>query len=323
MQNYSLHAILIQFKKHLNFFSLYLEKLGVIRKSKVDTAHYSFYKWKDKTTHELANSFKGIGKRLEELEKEYCVDVNHLPFCTNLDVKKYSEIKSGRLLLSDDEIDSLERFFGKRIITRWKFSPFEKLLYSTCERICEGWKENERIKQLMKERDIKIPERFKAKIIPPKNLLENSLLTCDQVIVSLIEPLSSNEIRAKLGYRSYVTYKIMHILNAYGIIEKGKGKYVLSSFHPFEIAFSKLSKRIEKYRAYVEALTLHNEAFSLSDISQKVNISLHTLQGWIYEGKKPKTISNYTANLLMKRGIIAPDEIELFRHYRLIAASEF
>jgi DNA-binding transcriptional regulator YiaG len=271
----------------------------------------------------LASGFKTIGERLEKLEeelREYGGDISYLPRYTNISPEEYNNIKSGKLPPSNEQINALENFFGKKIISRWEFCPFEKLLYSICKRIYEGWKENERIEQFIEEKNIKIPERFKAEIIPPRDLLKDASLTCDEIVAALIEPLSIHEIRAMLGYKSESIANILSILTSYGITERIRGKYVLSSLYPFEIAFEKLSKRAEVFRAYVEALKLYKEEhLSIFNISKKLNVPASKIVSWISRKQKPVSISKHAAILLMKRGVISSDELELFERYELIS----
>jgi len=292
-----------------------LREIGKIEVSSSETSNRSFYRWLMTATHELASEFRNIGERLEELEGEYCVDLKYLSSAHPS--LKYEEIKSRKRLPSDREIDILEGFFGRKIINRWKFSPFENLLYSISEGIYEGWEENERIKQRIKERNIEIPKKFKARIIAPQDLLKNSYLTCDQIVVCMVEPLSLNEIKSRIGYRWWGVYNIVKILESYGIVEKIGNKYALSSLHPFEIAIFKLSNKIENYRKFKMTLELYKLGLPISEISKEVDVPLYTIKCWV-RGTKPNPISAYTANLLMRVGITNSEEIELFKHNGLI-----
>jgi hypothetical protein len=113
---------------------------------------------------------------------------------------------------------------------------------------------------------------------------------------------------------------ILSILTSYGITERIGGKYVLSSLYPFEIAFEKLSKRAEVFRAYVEALKLYKEEhLSIFNISKKLNVPASKIVSWISRKQKPVSISKHAAILLMKRGVISSDELELFERYELIS----
>jgi predicted DNA-binding protein YlxM (UPF0122 family) len=278
----------------------------------------SFYTFLGKTTHELAKNFRDFGKRLGELEKELFVDVNYIRKIYPL----HDNLKNLQTLPSNKNIDELEKIIGRKIVERERILPYDNALRSACEKILERWQENEKLYHFVKEKNIEIPKTIKAKIDAPRNVLLNAKFPVHFIILSLIYPRTFEEIQKETGYKSPIIKTSLSILCSYGIIsthkERGTTKYLLVSSHPYKIAHLKTSMLMKRYENYREAINMSHNSLNLSEIAKKLNISRSTLYGWIKEGKKPYTINQNIANLLVKVGVTNEEKIKEFEKYGLV-----
>jgi len=278
----------------------------------------SFYTFLRKTTHELAENFRDFGKRLGELEKELFVDVDYIRKIYPL----YDNLKNLQTLASNKNIDELEKILGRKIIERERVLPYDNALKSACEKILERWQENEKLYYFVKENNIEVPKTIKAKIDAPRELVMNAILPVHFIILSLIYPRSFEEIQKETGYKSPIIKNSLSILHSYGIIsahkERGTTKYLLESSHAYKIAHLKAWMLMKRYENYREAINMSHNDLDLSEIAEKLNILQRTLYGWIKRGKKPYTINQNIANLLVKVGVTNEEKIKEFEKYGLV-----
>ena len=214
----------------------YLKRLGRIEIIPI-TSHSPFYKQLEQITRRLASNFKDLGKRLEELEKELFEDKDYIEYIRR-EYDWYEKLKNSQILPSDEMLDVLEKLFGREIIERGSTLPYSKELKFICERVLEGWQKDKKLYPFIY--DIQIPKKFKARIIAPGSVLEDSYRTVHIIILSLLYPKTIEEIRKETGYKRGTVMEIISMLSSYGIIfeyrERGSLKYDLRSQHAYEIA---------------------------------------------------------------------------------------
>jgi predicted DNA-binding transcriptional regulator len=224
----------------------------------------------------------------------------------------YKRIKQAEIELPRESEKSQSRIIGEKKII--------ETLYSVCEKVYNGWKENPILNQFIEEKDIKIPDKFILKLLP-KNVIVSGYHGFPLVILILGKnrknPMSIEEISNKTGISESFVRRIVYVINRYGILKKEENGYTLSDDSIYKDAYSEMEKRINNLRKNVELDHLLEKRESVYEIHKKLNISIPT----IYlrkKGVKPRMLNNKILDLLREIGMITDEDITLFEREGLI-----
>lgn len=309
-----------------------LKELDIIRSEKIEDKSFPFFNETLEiirilgfTTSNLAKNFRKFKENLIELEKELFVDPRWIE--ENYPSLHYSELRDGKKLPSDYDIDVLEKeIFGRKIIKRKQILYNDLHLRQISERILESWYKNEKIKEFIRRENIEIPEYIEVRILAPRDFLLYSFPRVHFLILSLIYPKDINTIVEELKpYSKNTIMRILALLESYGIItsfKKGDIKYYnLNYLDAFMIARLQALKLINKMEEYIKALEMYRSGENISSIAMKSNLPPNVIYRLVNQLQIPKKykIPQNIANILERAGILSESKRKRFEEYGLIS----
>jgi DNA-binding transcriptional regulator GbsR (MarR family) len=254
------------------------------------------------------------------IPREMCFNKYYSTFNENIYRMKKENLIGLRKGYSKDDYNKLKILYKrmkkaeKRLqSTTIKEKELKETLYLVCKDVYNGWYEKPILKQFIEENKIEIPDEFRFEIIPKKNIIDGHFIY--PLVILLLDKnyMSIDEISNITGISKHTVRRVTYVLLRYNIVKKeGFQTYTLSDYSIHKDAYSKIKKRIDNLKKYIEAVELSKKGESVYKISKNLNIPMSTISE-IKKLRRPKTIfNNKTLDFLREKGMITDEDITLF-----------